>query len=131
MLVRISCMRKLDKTYRMQADSLQEIRRGLDRMAFDFGDERVGNRPASEGHIINAALLILMRMPEEQRIEAMKAAFETMNALMALDAPLAWQVEAIIAGREPVDPGTAPIRMTPGEKTQSAPKAKGKGKGAG
>lgn len=84
----------------MQADSLAEIRRGLDRMVFDFGGVRVGNRPASEGHVINAALVYLMSLPDDQRREALSDSFAKINALMTVDDPQPEQVRAIIAGQK-------------------------------
>jgi hypothetical protein len=87
MIATIRSMRKLTKDCRMQADSLHEIRKGLDRLAFELGDERVGNRPVSEGHVINAAILILMGMDPAERRRAAKAAFDRMNYLLTLDEP--------------------------------------------
>jgi hypothetical protein len=102
--VKMPVMRKLHKDYRMQADSLEEIRRGLDRIAFEYDGPKVGSRSVSEGHVINAALLTLMAMPEDRRKRALDEAFAKMNALMALDEPEPEQVRAIIEGSKGEDP---------------------------
>src|SRR3954463_9234838 len=79
-------MRNLTKASRMQADSLPEIRAGLNAMAFfDAKGHDVGNRPASQGHVINAALLALMAMPERDRKGLLARAFAALNDLMSLE----------------------------------------------
>lgn len=108
LMVKIPVMRKLHKEYRMQADSLEEIRRGLDRMAFEYDGPKVGSRSVSEGHVINAAILTLMAMPQDQRERALEEAFAKMNALMAIDEPDPDQVRFIIEGAKGETPGEGP-----------------------
>ena len=104
MIATIRAMRTLSKKYLMQADSLAEIRGGLDLLAFELRDQRVGNRPVSEGHVINAAILALLGMGEEERHRIAIEAFAKMNVLMALDEPTSEQVHAIVYSGEQKTP---------------------------
>jgi hypothetical protein len=78
-------VRTFDKKSRFQVDSLPEIRRGLDQLAFELKSHQVGNRTVSEGHIANAAILVILAMPRRERHAALLAAFAKFNALLALD----------------------------------------------
>lgn len=100
MIAKIRSMRKLSKKTRIQADSLPEIRGGVDQLAFDLKAHRVGDRPVSEGHIANAAVLVLLALPEEKRRALTVEAFSKMNALLAIDDPeeRAEEVRSIIYG---------------------------------
>lgn len=89
MIARIRSMRTFTKKSRFQADSLPEIRHGLDQLAFDLKDERVGNRTISEGHVANAAILVLMAMPEKERYAMVLEGFRKLNELLAIEDPVA------------------------------------------
>jgi hypothetical protein len=138
-------MRSFTKKDRMQADSLPEIRRALEHMAFQYRDQRVGNRPASEGHILNAAILILMAMPEAERERSAREALRWLDSLLSVDDPTARDVAAILVGPETKDPaemgagsGGDPVVTSAGDAPGVVPAVarrgrspKGKGNGAG
>jgi hypothetical protein len=104
MIDKIQAMRKLTKKSRFQADSLPEIRGGLDLLAFELKEERVGSRPVSEGHVVNAAVLILLAMPEDQRRRLAIEAFQKMNVLLSLDMPTSEQIHSIVYGAHAKNP---------------------------
>lgn len=126
MIGRIQKMRTLSKKSRMQADSLPEIRRGLEKMAYDFKAEghRVGNRPVSEGHIINAAVLVILAMPESQRATSVIMAFEKMNELLASDEQLSDANLSFAAPRQEPEEGgkKVPAKHT-GDVSGAVPKS--------
>jgi hypothetical protein len=99
MIATIRGMRKLSKEYRIQLDSLAEIRHELDRLAFVFRDVRVGTRKASEGHVANAALLLLLAMEPAERERAVGLGLERLHALLTMDEATPEAVRAIVEGR--------------------------------
>lgn len=98
--VKIQGMRKFSTDSQFQATSLPEIRAGVDEIAYVLRKQKVGKRTISEGHVANAAMLVLMAMPKDERYRKVLEAFEKMRALLEIDDPeeRSDDIQAIIRG---------------------------------